>query len=70
MVYADKESAYLDRCEKLEPHVLNPCVRVKHYDVLVNINDAVRVSRRALERMGYAMGPWLDGLRKDGVRKR
>lgn len=52
----------MDSCGDKEPHMLNPCVAVKAHQVWVNTKDAVRVIRLAFERMGYAMGPWLEGV--------
>lgn len=57
---ADKtEEYYMENCGNKTPHLLNPCTAIKSADVTVNVPQAVRMVRLALERMGHTIDPWL-----------
>lgn len=53
----------MTNCGNKKPHMMAPCVATKSVDVMVNVTDAVRLVRFALERMGFPMDPWMQFVR-------
>lgn len=43
---------------------MNPCTTVKSVSVSVDLDEAEKVIRFALERMGYAFEPWFKYVKK------
>lgn len=57
--------AFYDKeCGDKTAQVYDPCTPVKGEDVVVDIDEAVRTVRFALERLGYPMKPWFKYARK------
>lgn len=58
----DLKQYYEDKCGKLKPHMMNPCVSVKSKDVWVDVVELVKTVHLALERMGHETMQWLQQL--------
>lgn len=61
LLYEDYSREYYEKeCKDKLPHMLSPCNAVKGIDVVVDVAQAVKFARLALERMGYETKPWME----------
>ena len=55
---------FQEKCGSKVPHMLTPCTHVKAVSVTVNVEQAVRTVRFALERIGHSVSPWMEYVQK------